>query len=494
VDATGDTLSVQGNDTVQGTSDLLYLGGNETVSTSGSGMTVETSANDVVAGSGDTVNVGGNLLAGQSAGVTTLEGIGDKVYASTDTLDIGGSTTATVVGSDDLIGILGSGSTINASSDTFQAINGVKDTIVGSHDVINDGLNDTITEMGTYDTTIGNSSDTTEHMGTDTGDTDSGDRPANSQEPDTNDPTTNPIEPSDPNHGNDDSGGDLGFAGSKSTILSTTGSNIGFIARYVLSQDNQAAAVAAEKGLQQARDMAMTTPTVGNGSAVLEGAQFDQQVITWSLADSQGTQATPFSGYMGSADESVVQGVFNTWAASMPGVTFEEVSDSAQSDIRVGFGDFNTATTGIIGYTSYQANDGQIAPDAIVRVEDPTQNALTTGADGQQAYVGTEATLSQVLLHEIGHALGLGDNADQNSVMNYQLTASNRTLDRTDLVGIGSLYGTGASTTSVGGTGVSQLIQAMSTFNADTGVADTTLLPPALLNNNVILSASAHAA
>ncbi|MBV6754791.1 matrixin family metalloprotease [Pseudomonas chlororaphis] len=304
---------------------------------------------------------------------------------------------------------------------------------------------------------------------------------------------TDPVDPPDLPPGGYDGGG-YGFAGSKSTTLSTTGSNIGFIAQYDLNQGNKAAAAAAEKSLQQAVDTAISTPTTGSGSAVLDGAKFDQQVITWSLAGSQGTQAAPFSGYMGSADESVVQGTFNTWAASMPGVAFEEVSDSAQSDVRVGFGDFNTATTGIIGYTSYQANDGQIAPDAIVRVEDPTQNALTTGADGQQTYAGTEATLSQVLLHEIGHALGLADNADQNSVMNYQLTANNRTLDGTDLVGIGSLYGSGSSTASVGSSGVSQLIQAMSTFNADTGVADTTLLPPALLNNNVTLSASAHAA
>ncbi|MEB0298930.1 matrixin family metalloprotease, partial [Pseudomonas sp. 10S4] len=296
-------------------------------------------------------------------------------------------------------------------------------------------------------------------------------------------------DPSDPSDFGDD-----GFAGSQSTVSAALSSNIGSIAEYELSQGNLAAAAAAEKGFQQAVEVANSTPTAGTGTAVLDGAKFDQQVITWSLANTQGTQAAQFSSYMGSADESVVQAAFDTWASATPGLTFEEVSDSAQSDIRVGFGDFNTATTAVIGYTSYQANGSQIAPDAIVRVEDSAQDALTTGADGQQTYAGTDATLSQVLLHEIGHALGLGDNADQNSVMNYQLTSSNQTLDSTDLVGIGSLYGSGATTSPVGSSGVSQLIQAMSTFNADAGVADTALLPATLLTSNITLVASSRAA
>ena len=45
-----------------------------------------------------------------------------------------------------------------------------------------------------------------------------------------------------------------------------------------------------------------------------------------------------------------------------------------------------------------------------------------------------------MLMHEIGHALGLADNADPNSVMYYQSTgASNSTLNATDIAGTQAL-------------------------------------------------------
>ncbi|MBF0462298.1 MAG: matrixin family metalloprotease [Magnetococcales bacterium] len=41
----------------------------------------------------------------------------------------------------------------------------------------------------------------------------------------------------------------------------------------------------------------------------------------------------------------------------------------------------------------------------------------------------TEATFYQTALHEIGHAIGLASDADPTSIMYYQLTQNNRTLD-----------------------------------------------------------------
>ena len=99
--------------------------------------------------------------------------------------------------------------------------------------------------------------------------------------------------------------------------------------------------------------------------------------------------------------------------------------------------------------------------DAIIRLEDPSQNPLTPNTDGNAIYSGTEATLSQVLLHEIGHALGLADNSDPHSIMYYQATAGNRTLDATDLSGIQALYNSAAQ----------QMIQAMASFGAQPYVA-----------------------
>ena len=287
------------------------------------------------------------------------------------------------------------------------------------------------------------------------------------------------------------SGGGYGFAGSQSKVTTAVGSNIGSIAQYDLAQGNTTAAAIAEAALLQANGIATSTPTAGTGSAVLEGAKWDQQVVTWSLADSQGTNAAPFSGYMDSSYESTVQEAFNAWAAADPGITFKEVSDSSQSDIRLGFGNFNTTTSGVVGYTSYQSSNGQMSPDAIVRIEDPTQNALVTGANGQQTYAGTDATLLQVLEHEIGHTLGFADNTDSNSIMYYELTSSNQSLDSTDLNGMSSLYGSGSNASASSSTSVNQLIQAMATFNTGSGAATTSLVPAALLANSMTLAPSA---
>ena len=45
------------------------------------------------------------------------------------------------------------------------------------------------------------------------------------------------------------------------------------------------------------------------------------------------------------ASQSSRSEAFAAWQALMPGVTFEEVADSSAADIRVGFGDFDTAST-----------------------------------------------------------------------------------------------------------------------------------------------------
>jgi len=545
-----DSLSVYGSAAVSSTDSAIDLqwggsvtsngGGDNTISISGPASDTTPGATLVVGsaenndkitadygtitlnGAGETVTGGDNVLA--------LAGTGESVSGDYDTVSMatGSSATLSEYGANislnsgaSLImsdingnGVTGGNTISAATNDTIAIGSGESsDTIVGSDDRITlsdsdttltiEGNGDSFAAAGTNDRIVDNRADGTSVLydwNGSGGETDTVYSGANNSGDIIGGygyTGTGPGADLPGSYGGGETGGDgggYGFAGAQSLVSSGVGANIGTIAQYDLNHGNLSAAASAEAAQQQAASIATLAPTSGTGSAVLEGAKWDQQVITWSVADSSGTQAAPFSGYMGSAEESVVQAAFNTWASATPGVTFEEVSDSAQSDIRVGFGDFNTATTGVVGYTSYQANDGQIAPDAIVRVEDTAQDALATAADGQPVYSGSGALLSQVLLHEIGHALGLGDNADQNSVMNYQLTASNRTLDRTDLVGIGSLYGAGAITSSVGSSGVSQLIQAMSTFNADAGVADTTLLPPTLANNNVTLSASAHAA
>jgi hypothetical protein len=93
-------------------------------------------------------------------------------------------------------------------------------------------------------------------------------------------------------------------------------------------------------------------------------------------------------------------------------------------------------------------------------VEDVSEDPLVSGADGTSVYGGTDATFSQVLLHEIGHALGFGDNADPTSVESYYLSAANRTLSSNDIAQAVALYGSGSAAGNV----VHQLIHAMSSF------------------------------
>jgi len=235
-------------------------------------------------------------------------------------------------------------------------------------------------------------------------------------------------------------GGGYGFAGTPGTIKTAVGSNIGSIAAYDLSHGNLVGARAAEAALQQAQSSAAATPTTGTGPAVLTGDKWAGDVITWSLASVSDSGSSPFSASLGSAYDAEVEQAFATWAAAS-GLTLKEVSGSATADINIGWADLNTPSTGVLGYTSTQASNGLYSSGTTIQLEDPAQDALLSSGNNQQTYAGTDATLSQVLLHEIGHALGLADDSDQDSVMYYDLTGSNQTLDATDIAAIQTLYG-----------------------------------------------------
>jgi hypothetical protein len=155
------------------------------------------------------------------------------------------------------------------------------------------------------------------------------------------------------------------------------------------------------------------------------------------VATGAGTAADPTSGSIGSPYQETIESAFQAWAQAT-GLSFVEVSDPSKADIQIGWGDFNTASTEILGYTSYESQNGQFMPGPLIRLEDPSQDPFT---DSGLTYFGTNAQLYQVALHEIGHALGLADNSDPNSVMYPFSEASNRTLDATDIGAIQMLYG-----------------------------------------------------
>ncbi len=134
-----------------------------------------------------------------------------------------------------------------------------------------------------------------------------------------------------------------------------------------------------------------------------------------------------------------VKNAFAAWAKAT-GITFKEVADSASADIRVGFGDFDTAKSGVAGYTSFRDKNGAIQAGAVIRVEDPSQDPLVHGASGGLHYSKSGINLQQLLEHEIGHAIGFANNADPNSIMYYMGSDTLHGLDAADKQAAKSLY------------------------------------------------------
>ena len=172
--------------------------------------------------------------------------------------------------------------------------------------------------------------------------------------------------------------------------------------------------------------------------AVFEGGRWDSSVITWSIGRGPGTGPAPFSGALGSQYEAIVAQAFAAWGKAS-GLTFREVADSPQADITIGWSKLDPANSGLMGFTSGDKQNGDLQQGVTIQLEDPTEDQLTVGSNGQLTYQGTQTGFYDLVMHEIGHALGLADNADPNSVMYY--AGGNGTLDGGDLTGITALYG-----------------------------------------------------
>lgn len=227
------------------------------------------------------------------------------------------------------------------------------------------------------------------------------------------------------------------------------GSDIGIIASTDNALHAPTAAAAASRARAEAAQLADESLQGLGTSAHFEGAKWafpksGSEVVTWSLADLPGPKGSPFSSYLGSTYLAEVEKAFDAWSAAS-GITFKQVPDSAQSDIRVGFGAFDTAQSGVSGYTSFREKNGALAPGAVVRLEDPSEDPLVENSSGGLTYSKSGVDFSQLLEHEIGHALGLANNADPTSVMYYMQNPIAGGLNQQDELAIESLYGTAGS-------------------------------------------------
>jgi Matrixin len=172
--------------------------------------------------------------------------------------------------------------------------------------------------------------------------------------------------------------------------------------------------------------------------------------ITWAFATTNFTNPVDSISYdafvVNPTDQATVKAALAKWA-SVANIGFTQVPDEPNypnpgdyavslynsPDIRIGYADFGTYVTGILGGTSFRTLAGGIFfPDVQVSTENP---AIVP-------YEYYNVSYYQVVLHEIGHALGLGHTTgDINSIMNPTLTTADPDLDATDIAGIQAIYG-----------------------------------------------------
>src|SRR5450830_974472 len=435
--------------TVGGASNTVTVGGIENTSTVNGDLDIaQISGNadtTTAAGSGNDVNVSGSNDGTYTGGVNDLTNV---VGSSDSTTTNGLANITTIYGTQNGTFVGGSNDTTNltGSNDTT-SVYGIADITAVS------GGSDATEVSGGFNTTTINSGGLTDNVDN------SNPTPTNYNVNPGNDDPINPDDNNNNNDGDPTDGWYFGLSGSANVVAGTLqqGSN-NLVSQSDVASGDTSAALRVAGTLSQELSVAKQ----GNTAAELTGAKWTTSTVTWSLASFAGTATSPFSAYMDSSDTSVLQAAFNAWGAAT-GLHFSEVSDSTATDIRIGWGNFNTATTGIVGMTESPGNaQSAFTSDAIIRLENPNETALVVGADGAgNTYANTQATLYQSALHEIGHALGFASNADPDSIMNYQLSSSNRTLDATDVSAALTLYqGSAVATTAT----VNQLIQSIAAF------------------------------
>ena len=163
--------------------------------------------------------------------------------------------------------------------------------------------------------------------------------------------------------------------------------------------------------------------------------------ITWSIA------TLNFSGQPGGSFSSSISNpivlndianAFSQWDAAS-GLSFIQVADAANVDIRLGYGPID-GVGNTIGRTNYRFDGNHYFMTGITIRFDSGENYFTQGSE---VYVNnTNSPITGLALHEIGHALGLDHINSEPAVMN-SAPGTNITLRPSDIQGIQFLYGPG---------------------------------------------------
>jgi hypothetical protein len=239
---------------------------------------------------------------------------------------------------------------------------------------------------------------------------------------------------------------DGGFSGDLVQVSPGQASGINAIGQTDLAQSQDAAVLNIEAAFQQADTSASGAPAASGSPPAPDaaGAAWGSRTITWAFAAGPSAGPDAFSGAIAAQFQPVIEQALQAWTTAS-GLTFQEVTSPASADIQIGWGTFDTPATNITGYTNLQQSGGLIQPGVIVRLEDPGETALATGSDGQPTYTVNGATLYQVALQQIGHALGLGESSDPDSVMSSELGPANTALNAADTADVSALYGTSSA-------------------------------------------------
>lgn len=137
----------------------------------------------------------------------------------------------------------------------------------------------------------------------------------------------------------------------------------------------------------------------------------------------------------------------------MTGLTLTQVpdnSDPAQAaGIRVGYASLNPGQTGTFSTTKL-GNGATVGQNTVIRLEQPVSTGngtfnINAVSGGIYAYNANGATNYQLLLREVGHALGLGDSTGSASVMYSIPSAQNRDLSGSDVAALRALYAVGTT-------------------------------------------------
>src|SRR5262245_30647865 len=148
-------------------------------------------------------------------------------------------------------------------------------------------------------------------------------------------------------------------------------------------------------------------------------------VVTWSIATQNfaGQQGGAFSSFINS--QAVVNDIATaiSWWDAASGITFQQVADSANADIRFGYGAVAGGATGLTSY-SYDAN-----------------HYFLSGITVRLEYSDAAPAPRPLIAHEVGHALGLDHYEGQAAIMNSVVNSGFTGLQASDLEGIRALYG-----------------------------------------------------